>query len=166
MNPLIISSSIAVIVAAASFAALKQSRSRVLRLATVLGWAGPLPGAIMAYLSVRGDLASAFAVTPKDVILLGLTYAAFVVPMFGSYCFVVGLLGGGLIEYLTRKSAPKWAQPAAIAAVSALAAVPVIFLSGGVGEEFGRYAMISAAFWGTVILMFRRKMFHQEVKRA
>lgn len=162
MNPLIFSSVIAVAVVAASASALRQTRFRSLRLAVALGWAGPLPGALMAYASARGDLASVFVVTPKDVVLLGLTYAAFVVPLFGSYCFVVGLAGGSLIDYFTRKPAPRWAQPAAIVAISALAAVPVVLMSGGVSDEFGRYAVISAAFWGLVILAFRRRIFYQE----
>ena len=134
MNPLIISSSVAAIVIAASVVALRQSRFRALRLATMLGWGGPLPGALMAYASARGGLANVFVVTPKDVVLLGLTYAAFVVPLFGSYCFVVGLLSARLIDRCGGRDAPAWGQPAAITAASILAAAPVVLLSGGMNE--------------------------------
>lgn len=138
---------------------LRPSRFRTLRLAAMLGWAGPLPGALMAYAAVRGDFASFFLVTPKDVVLLGLTYAAFVVPLFGSYCFVVGLLGVWFVDRCGRRDSPAWGQQVAIVVTSVLAAVPITLMAGGMREEIGRYAMVSALLWGSAALVFRGKIF-------
>lgn len=145
-----------------SLLGLYQRRWGALRLAVVLGWLGPLPGFVLAFHLYEWDLA-ALASAPIETLFYGLLPYAFAVPMFGSYCFVVGILGGRLINRFTRDPAPKWAQPLAIVVISGLAAVPVVLLSGGVSEEFGRYALISSAFWCIVILAFRRKIFTPKV---
>lgn len=129
--------------------ALRQRRWPALRLAVVLGWFGPLPG----YLSVIG----AGPVEPRGLGWLLLYYISFAVPMFGSYCFGAGLLGGALLGRYTVVPAPAWVRPAAVVVLAAAAAVPVMLLSKD--SPFALAAAVSAFCCAAGILLFRRRIF-------
>lgn len=130
-----------------SVLALRQRRWPALRLAVILGWLAPLPG----YLSVTG------LGEPRGLGWLLLYYVSFAVPMFGSYCFAVGLLGGALLGRYTVAPAPAWVRPAALVAFAAAAAVPVMLLFKD--SPLAMAAAVSAACCAGGMLLMRRRIF-------
>jgi hypothetical protein len=132
-----------------SVLALRQRRWPALRLAVVLGWLGPLPG----YLSVMGVGLG----EPRGLGWLLLYYVSFAVPMFGSYCFGAGLLGGALLGRYTVEPSPSWVRPVAVVAFAAAAAAPVMLLFKD--SPLALAAAVSAFCCAAGMLLFRRRIF-------
>lgn len=142
-----------------SILAIRQRRWGVLRMAVILGWLGPLPGFLT--LTVSPSRLTHFPSVSEAFGALGilLPYVAFAVPMFGSYCFIVGLSGGALIGRYTCAPAPRWIRPVAIVVMSALAAVPFILIEGSAVSGMGLAAMVSAASACVAILSLSGRIF-------
>lgn len=163
MSPIIVWLTAASSVVVLSALGLYQRRWKALRLAVVLGWVGPLPGFYFEMFASRGALRSpehmGFVVSAWEMVRgIGgafASYLVFAVPIFGSYCFLVGLAGGAFINRYTQPPAPRWIQPPAIVAASIGAAVPVVLLF----PEFRGAAAVSSLFCAGMLLIFRRRLF-------
>ena len=154
-------------------------RWSLLRFAILLGWFGPLPGCFYAAVSASWRSIHGFGEFLGYIagLIPSVFYLYFVAaPVFGSYCFVVSLFGGWIVSKTTampimlwKDSAhvkpllkiviPSWAQPVAIVGISALAAVPVILLTGGLDGPIGTAAVASSAFWCATFFLFRQRIF-------
>jgi hypothetical protein len=149
-----------------------QRKYSAVRFAVLLGWFGPLPGMwfdVARQISFpHGDIAT--IIMTLGEYLLGFLAMYPSVPMFGPYCFIVGLLGwwpimraGGrpMAIYLRKSSREplltiqmaKWAQPAAIIVVGTIAAVPLALL------QFSREVISASIFWIACFLFFRKRIF-------
>lgn len=133
-------------------------RNRVIKIAVLLGLLGPLPGYIVFagrnFLDAS-DLKGSF-------MQFGYFYVVGAVPVFGWYCFIIGLIAALLHGKLDALGWARSARTSVIMMLGALAAVPVILLGGGVPRGVGLAAVVSSAFWIAAYLM----LVYREIRRS
>lgn len=127
--------------------------THALKIAVVLGLLGPLPGYLHYIITRGGSLVS----QPSDVGGFWgpffFWYATAAVPLFGSYCFIVGLVGTVLHDKLSAPGISRSVRAAAVVALGGAASVPVILLGGSATSGWGLEGLISVGFWVAVYLL-------------